>query len=120
MRLKLDENLPSVLATPLRELGHDVHTVEQENLAGHSDDEVWAAAQREERFLITQDLDFSDIRNFAPGKHHGILLLRLHNPDFITLIARVHDLFREENVKGWGRSIVVASEHKVRILRPPN
>ncbi len=62
MKIKLDENLPARLGDVLSDLGHDIDTVIQERLAGHSDAEVWEAAQRAERFLITQDLDFSDIR----------------------------------------------------------
>ncbi|HEX8817533.1 MAG TPA: DUF5615 family PIN-like protein [Terriglobales bacterium] len=81
MRIKLDENLPVRLAAILTNLRHDVHTIVEENLSGKSDLEVWQAAQREERFLITQDLDFSDVRRFAPGTHRGILLVRLHSPD---------------------------------------
>jgi hypothetical protein len=34
-------------------------------------------AQRAGRFLVTQDLDFSDVRRFEPGSHHGLLLVRL-------------------------------------------
>lgn len=47
MRVKLDENLPLRLAAVLRDLGHDVHTVKEENLTGSSDDHVWAATQGE-------------------------------------------------------------------------
>jgi predicted nuclease of predicted toxin-antitoxin system len=80
MKIKLDENLPSALEMFLRRLGHDVHTVHKENLMGRPDHEVWQAAQTESRFLMTQDLDFSDLRLFSPGSHHGILLLRLRSP----------------------------------------
>jgi Domain of unknown function (DUF5615) len=58
MKIKLDENLPLGLAVVLKSLGHNVHTTAEEGLAGKPDADVWAAAQREERFLITQDLDF--------------------------------------------------------------
>ena len=37
----------------------------------------WDVAQREGRILITQDLDFSDIRKFQPGTHYGIVVVRL-------------------------------------------
>jgi hypothetical protein len=67
MKIKLDENLPLHLATSLEDLGHDVHTTYSEGLTGHADRDMWRAAQAESRFLITQDLDFSDIRQFAPG-----------------------------------------------------
>ncbi len=62
MKIKLDENMPAALAEQLRRLGYDVHTVVEESLAGQSDPDIWAAAQSERRFLITQDLDFSDAR----------------------------------------------------------
>jgi predicted nuclease of predicted toxin-antitoxin system len=85
MKIKLDENLPHRLAAVLKDLGHHVHTVHEERLVGHADAEIWQAAQRESRFLITQDLDFSDTRQFAPGSHHGILLVRLHSPSRANL-----------------------------------
>ena len=34
------------------------------------------AAQSDGRFLITQDLDFSDAREYVPGTHHGLLRVR--------------------------------------------
>ena len=69
MRIKLDENLPGVLVSRLAALGHDVHTTQYEGLAGQVDSEVWEAAQREGRFLITQDMDFSDARRSAHFAH---------------------------------------------------
>jgi predicted nuclease of predicted toxin-antitoxin system len=98
MKIKLDENLPFSLATVLDELGHDVHTTREEGLSGHADREIWQSAQRESRFLITQDMDFSDSRKFAPGSHCGILLVRLRSPSRKALIERVTVLFQTENV----------------------
>ena len=118
MKIKLDENLPLQVAILLRDLNHDVHTLREEQLTGRADEEVWNAAQRESRFLITQDLDFSDVRQFAPGSHHGILLVRLHAPNRANLISRVQELFTQENVGEWPGCFVVATERKVRVLKP--
>jgi predicted nuclease of predicted toxin-antitoxin system len=63
MRIKLDENLPSQLVPVLTELGHDVDTVPSEGITGKDDAVVWQAAQASQRFVITQNLDFSDVRN---------------------------------------------------------
>jgi len=117
MRIKLDENLPVRLAAILTNLGHDVHTIAEENLSGRSDREVWKAAQQDGRFLITQDLDFSDLRQFAPGTHCGILLVRLHSPDRQSLIMRVAEIFQQEDVSRWERCFVVVTERKTRVLR---
>lgn len=117
MKIKLDENLPRALASRLAAIGHDVHTVVEEGIAGEGDPVVWEAAQREERFLITQDMHFSDTRRFAPGTHQGLLLLRLFTPSRRALVARVAELFTEYDVAEWARCFVVATEHKVRIRR---
>jgi predicted nuclease of predicted toxin-antitoxin system len=118
MRIKLDENLPLQIASRLQTLGHEVHTTQQEGLLGCADKEIWEAAQREERCLVTQDLDFSDARRFAPGTHHGVLLLRLHSAGRLSLIERVEELFRCEDVDSWVGCFVVATEQKVRVRRP--
>lgn len=118
MRIKLDENLPSRLAPRLAALGHDVQTAGEEGIAGHVDAVIWEAAQPEARFLITQDMDFSDTRRFAPGSHYGILLIRLRTPSRRALTQRGEDLFREEDASTWPRCFVVATERKVRVRRP--
>jgi hypothetical protein len=63
-------------------------------------------------------LDFSDARNFSPGTHFGILLVRLRQPSRANLLARVHDIFQNEMVDQWAGCFVIATERKVRILRP--
>lgn len=75
MKVKLDENIPVRLADELLPLGHDVDTVASEGLTGRPDGDVWSAARREERLLTAQDLDFSDVRQFKPGTHAGLLLV---------------------------------------------
>jgi predicted nuclease of predicted toxin-antitoxin system len=119
MKIKLDENLPSLLASRLAAMGHDAQTAVEEGIAGEADSVVWEAAQREARFLITQDMHFSDARRFAPGTHEGILLVRLHAPSWRALVARVEELFTEQDVADWVGCFVVATERKVRVLRAP-
>ena len=118
MKIKLDENLPLRLATALENLGHDVPTTSSEGLTGRADLDIWGAAQAESRFLITQDLDFSDIRRFTPGSHAGVLLVRLHSPSRQNLIARVEKVFQAENVDQWPGCFVVVTERKTRVVRP--
>ena len=120
MKIKLDENLPQRLVSILNRLGHDTDTVQHERLVGREDGVVWAAAQKAGRLLITQDLDFSDIRRFQPGSHHGLLLIRLHEPGRMTLLKRVQALFETEKVEAWQRCFVVVTDHKIRISSPPS
>lgn len=117
MKIKLDENLPVGIAILLKNLGHETHTVHDEGLMGRTDREVWEAAQKESRLLITQDLHFSDLRKFAPGSHHGILLVRLPSPSRRDLIERIKNIFKNEDVDEWAGCFVVATERKIRVLK---
>ena len=109
MKIKLDENLPYCLKELLSDIGHDVDTVLSENLGGQSDTEIWYAAQREQRFLITQNIDFSDLKWFKPGTHYGILLLRLRDCGRDALFQNILTIFRNELVEEWVRCFEVAS-----------
>lgn len=119
MRIKLDENLPTTLADELRALGHDADTVPEESLAGHKDADVWHAAQSAGRFLVTQDLDFSDIRAFRPGTHAGVMLVRLSEPSRTRLRLRVLEAFRAGDAARFPSAFVVLSDHKLRIRTAP-
>jgi len=116
MKIKLDENLPARLAGILSTRGHDVHTVPDENLSGRSDADIWQAACKEGRLLVTQDMDFSDVRRFAPDTHAGLLLLRLREPGAQALIDAVTAVVDE--MPGWHSCFVVVTENKVRVKRP--
>lgn len=119
MRIKLDENIAASAAVRLTALGHDVHTVIEEELSGRVDSEVWAAAQLEERFLVTQDLDFSDKRRFAAGSHAGVLLVRLPDAEQWRISDYLVAWLSTPDASTWERCFVVATPNKVRVRRPP-
>ncbi|HMI85971.1 MAG TPA: DUF5615 family PIN-like protein [Polyangiaceae bacterium] len=118
MRLKLDENIARSVAPRLAALGFDVDTVLDEHLGGRSDEDVWAAAQAEGRFLVTQDLDFSDVRKFRPGTHAGALIVRLPDSEQWRVADHLVAWFSAPDARSWSRCFVVATVHKVRVLRP--
>lgn len=118
MRIKLDENLPVSLKAVLIRLGHDTDTVEEEAMKGRPDADVWTATQNEGRFLVTQDLDFADVRRFPPGSHLGLLVVRLRNPSRRALAGYIERLFMSAAVESWTGCIVVATDAKVRIRKP--
>ncbi len=115
MKLKLDENLPESLLSSLATLGHDADYVRSEGLCGQDDSDIWQAAQKTGRFLITQDLDFSDRRKYSPGTHHGLMLVRLRAPGRRLLAARVPEAFREKAVASWAGCFVLLTDHKLRV-----
>jgi predicted nuclease of predicted toxin-antitoxin system len=119
MRVKLDENLPESLLPALSALGHDVDNVRLEGLVGQRDIDIWQAAKTAERFFLTQDLDFSDIRKFSPGTHPGLMLVRLRAPGRQALANRIAAAFWEQEPESWARCFVLLTDHKLRVHQPP-
>jgi len=118
VKIKLDENIPAGLIESLSGLGHDVDSVLSEGMEGEADDVVWQAATKEDRFFITQDLDFSDIRKYRPGTHSGVLVVRLRQPGRTALIRRIGEVFRNEDPSSLEGCFVVLTERKLRVRRP--
>ena len=118
MKIKLDENLPDRLVAAITTLGHDLDTVYAERRNGQIDPHVWSATQAAQRFFITQDLDFSDIRRYTPGTHAGLLLVRLARPGRDAPFERVVAVFQTENVEDWRGCFVVVTDRKIRVRRP--
>jgi predicted nuclease of predicted toxin-antitoxin system len=77
LKLKLDENLGVSCTKLLREAGHDVATVPEENLCGAEDEALISACQSEKRVLVTLDLDFGNPLLFKPSLYEGIVVIRL-------------------------------------------
>ena len=119
MKIKLDENLPAGLVELLTACQHDVETVPSEALVGRDDATILAAAVGEGRLLMTQDLDFSDIRRFMPGTHPGLVLIRLRDPSRRRLAERLRQLLQTESVETRRACFVVIGDKKLRIRRPP-
>jgi predicted nuclease of predicted toxin-antitoxin system len=118
MRLKLDENLSRHLKPILVGLGHEVMTAAEENLLSQPDTAVAWAAKAESRLLFTLDVEFGDLRKYAPGTHPGIVLFRprtfgpLAVNEFIRAFTAVTDL------RDFVGCVVVVEPSRVRIRRP--
>ena len=79
---------------------------------------IFHASVAEGRLLLTQDLDFSDVRRFTPGTHPGIVLIRLRDPSRRRLIERAKQVLSTESIESWARCFVVISDYKLRVRRP--
>lgn len=106
MRLKLDEHLPDDARQAAVALGHDVDTVVDEELGGASDPDVLAAALRDDRFVITLDGGFGDVRRYPPGTHAGIAVLRVDSQDART-VAEALAMFLGNDAVGDLRGCIV-------------
>jgi hypothetical protein len=78
VNIKLDENLGSLrVATWLRQAGHDVATVREQNLTSVPDEQLIDMCRREGRCLVTVDRGFGNRMRFNPPDYAGIVVIRL-------------------------------------------
>ncbi|MGI8909394.1 MAG: DUF5615 family PIN-like protein [Rubrobacteraceae bacterium] len=80
MKAKLDENLGNRAIDLFVASGHDVATVNGQNLGGVDDEELIEACRTEGRTLVTLDLDFPNVLRFPPREYTGIAVLRVPHP----------------------------------------
>ena len=66
MRIKMDENVDARLAVLLRDEGHDANTVREQGLHGIEDEALYEFCKKEDRLMVTLDLDFSNTIRFPP------------------------------------------------------
>jgi predicted nuclease of predicted toxin-antitoxin system len=115
VKFKIDENLSPSLAAMFEAAGHDAHSVVQQFLGGQPDQRVIDVCSREQRALITLDLDFSNILTYPPANYPGIIVFRLPDQSHVTVeaaIRRVLDLLPQESLAG---TLWIVEERRIRI-----
>lgn len=115
MRVKLDENLPLQLKHLFTDSGHDAVTVLDQEIGGATDADVASVCIAEERVLVTQDIDFADIRTYPPGTHPGLVVFRLSNQTRDALLAvgaRVVEMLSNAYPRG---QLWIVEDSRVRI-----
>ena len=115
MNFKIDENLPDEFVEILLAAGHSSETVVQENLAGADDAVVARICQKENRILLTLDLDFSDIRSYPPDAFPGLVVLRPGKQDKLHLIGVLRTLLPLLSIETVQNRLWIVDESGVRI-----
>jgi len=104
MRIIVDENIPNRTVHALRAIGHDVLDIRGTSRQGLFDDEIWELAQTERRVLVTTDKGFAEHRGKS---HHGILIIRLRQPNEERIHTRILAAFDRYSPYDWPGMLVV-------------
>jgi len=117
IKVKLDEALSPLVAAPLVQSGHQVHTVREQGWGGLKDDELWSRVSAEGIFFITPDKGFSDIRVYPPGGHAGILVLRPDRNSIVEYRSLVEGVLASTSLDSLGGAVAVATPRSLRVRR---
>lgn len=115
MRFKTDENMSVEAESILNDSGHDALTIHDQQMVGETDTQVAFVCKLEHRARVTLDLDFSDIRTYPPGEHHGIVVLRPRTqakPSVLQLLKQLIPLLLTEPLDG---NLWILQENGLRI-----
>jgi len=95
-KLYADENFPLPTVEELRNIGHDVLTIEEDGKAnqGYPDESVLIDASSSERSVLTMNRKHFRALHNQSQSHAGIILCT-YNPDFIQLAQRIHAAIQE-------------------------
>ncbi len=88
----MDENIPLEGIEFLQREGYEAISVIEEKLSGQKIGMIAEHIRSEEISLITLDLDFSDIRLYPPEEYSGIVVLRPHRQDKISIMELLKEL----------------------------
>jgi predicted nuclease of predicted toxin-antitoxin system len=114
MKILVDENIPRMTVERLRSLGHDVKDIRGTQSQGLLDSDLWNVAMTEQRVLITTDKGFTDYRWAA---HHGILVVRLRQPNRVKIHNAVMSAFDSFSEPDWTSLLVVMRDSTMSTSR---
>src|SRR5437588_7928113 len=117
MLIKVDEDLPLAVVEMLAAAGHDALSVRDQDMGGWKDPALWVAVQDENRFLVTADKGFGDIRRYPPGGHAGILLLRPDEDGIEPVIALLRAVLASRPLDSLACCLAVATPRSLRVRR---
>lgn len=120
MRFLLDQNRSPQLAVLLRQAGHDALHTHDVGLADAEDDHVLAAADEQDRVLVTGDTDFGALSALLHRTSPSVILFRARNlpqahQQAAVLLNHLPGL-SEDLARG---AVVVVGDDRIRIRRLP-
>ena len=118
-RFLIDEDMARSTAGVLREAGHLAEDVRDVGLRGHPDPDVYQYAQAQRAVIVTADKGFSNILQFPPGTHAGLIVVRV--PEELPTREVNRELLRAlQNLEGEDLAglLIIVEVGRARVRRP--
>ncbi len=119
LRFLADMNISPQTVSALHHHGWGIIRVSQILAANASDLEILDLARREDRVVITQDLDFSMLLALGGHQRPSLITLRLSTSDPETVTRRLLQIFDRIEEAVESGSAVTVEDTQLRIRRLP-
>lgn len=113
MKFLADENVEWPIVSRLRQLGYDIKAI-KEISAGTDDEVVLQLAMKEDRILLTNDMDFGRLVLHQKKDSAGVVLMRFSQESSVQKIKVVEHLFKFHSEK-LAKHFTVISEDQIKI-----
>jgi predicted nuclease of predicted toxin-antitoxin system len=119
MRFLADMGVSRSTAQRLREGGHEVAHLSELGMGRLPDQEILDLASREDRIVLTFDLDFTDL--LAAGVHHrqSVVIFRMKNQTPAAVTPRILALVAERARELQEGTILIVEDARYRLRRLP-
>ena len=119
LRFLADMNLSPITVDALQREGWDIVRVSTLLPANASDAEILVLARRQNRVVITQDLDFSALLALGGHAQPSLITLRLSNTDPSLVTERLRQIVPQSEQALEEGSAVTVDDSSLRIRRLP-
>ncbi|HET6878841.1 MAG TPA: DUF5615 family PIN-like protein [Pirellulales bacterium] len=119
MRFLADMGVSIRVVEWLRCGGHEVVHLREEGLQKLPNGDIFQKAVREQRIVLTFDLDFGEILAGCAGQLVSVILFRLHNTRTEFVIRRLGDVLMQSSNDLSNGAIVVVEDARHRVRKLP-
>jgi predicted nuclease of predicted toxin-antitoxin system len=119
MRFLADMGVSRQVVEWLRAHGHDAVHLRDEGLHRLPNGEIFQKAAREQRIVLTFDLDFGEILAGSGGQIVRVVLFRLHNTRADFVIQRLDTVLNQSSAELSQGAIVVVEDGRHRVRKLP-
>jgi predicted nuclease of predicted toxin-antitoxin system len=119
MRFLADMGVSQQVVEWLRTNGHDAVHLRDEGLQRLPNGEIFQKAGREQRIVLTFDLDFGEILAASAGQIVSVVRFRLRNTRADFVIQRLDDVLNRSSTELSQGAIVVVEDGRHRVRKLP-
>jgi predicted nuclease of predicted toxin-antitoxin system len=119
MRFLADMGVSMRVVESLRSSGHDAIHLREEGLQRLPNGEIFQKAIREERIVLTFDIDFGEIVAASSGRSVSVVLFRLRNTRADFVIQRLKIVLEQSTEELAQGAVVLVEDGRYRVRRLP-